>query len=121
MVVEIQEDLLEHDIIGFFQWPEILDIVPDRAFDDGNTAEELGGTFQDPDHVRCLPPAPAPPHALEKGRDRIRGAHLHHQIEIPDINPQLSVLVQMMQAPSCELNASSARFRVAGEIEEWWM
>jgi hypothetical protein len=35
--------------------------------------------------------------------------------------PSSSVLVQMMQAPSCELNASSASLRVAGEIEEWWM
>ncbi len=88
MGMEPEEDLLEQDIVGFFQRPQVLDLALYRTFDDGNAAEELRRAFQDPCNKRCLPPAPAPPHALEERRDRVRGTNLNHDIEVPDIDTQ---------------------------------
>jgi hypothetical protein len=66
MIMEIKENLLEQDIEGFFWRLEILNMLLHRTFDDGNAAEELTGTFQDPGHVRGFSSSPAPPHALEE-------------------------------------------------------
>ena len=88
MIVKIEEHLLKQDSIGFSEGPEILDMLLYRTFDDGDTAEKIKGTFQDPGNECSFPPPPAPPHALEERRNGIRGALLDHHIEIPDIDTQ---------------------------------
>ena len=83
-----EEQLLDEHSIGFFEREQVFNLFLCGALDHGAAAEEFAGIFYDPCNKGRLSPPPAPPHPLEKCRDRVRGSDLHNHIQIADINPE---------------------------------
>ncbi len=61
-----EENLLEKNIIGFFKRCQILNLFFNRAFNYGDTAEQLTGRCKHPGYVCRLSPSSAPAEALQE-------------------------------------------------------
>ena len=87
-IKDMQEDLLDEYVTGFFRGNKSLNPLLHGALDHCTAGEEFPGVRKETCNKRGLPPPAAPAHPLQKRRDRIRRAYLHHDIQIPDIDTE---------------------------------
>ena len=85
MVIQIQENLLEQDVIGFKRWDEFLYFFFDSTFNNCNAAEQFTRVLENPCNKGSFSPATGSSHPLEKRRNRIWRTNLDHNIKVSNI------------------------------------